>query len=96
MGSPSRAASSPILLVDTDEGSPARGKLYPTVATTPPADDFVPDNLLAIAPRPGFVLVGKRKYAFVVLRAGHSPGEALAQEARHARRLDERIRLQAH
>lgn len=63
------AASSPILLVDTDEASPDRGKLYPTVAVTPPADDFVPDHLLAIAPRPGFVLVGKRKYAFVVLRA---------------------------
>ena len=57
---------SPILLVDIDETSPERGRLFPTVATTPPADRYIPDNMLSIAPRPGFILHEKRKYAFVV------------------------------
>jgi hypothetical protein len=63
------AADSPILLVDIDPQSPELGRLFPTVATTPMADDYVPDNLLAVAPRPGFVLTGGRRYAFVVRRA---------------------------
>jgi hypothetical protein len=72
------AATSPILLVDVDPASPERGRLFPTVSVTPPADDFVPNNLLAIAPRPGFVLTGKRAYAFVVLRAlGDAKGARL-------------------
>ena len=74
---------SPVLLVDVDPTSPARGKLRPTVATVPPVDGYVPANLLAVAPRPGFVLDGNRKYAFVVLRslkdaAGHPLGVAPA------------------
>ena len=58
----------PILLVDVDPASPERGALTPVVATVPPADTYVPDNLLAIAPRPGFVLAPKRTYALVIKR----------------------------
>ena len=58
--------TSPILLVDIDEASPERGRLFPTVAVTPSADRYMPENMLAIAPRPGFILHEKRKYAFVV------------------------------
>ncbi len=63
------AASSPILLVDVDPKSPERGKLLPTVAAVLPPDSYVPDDLLAVAARPGFVLRGDRRYAFVVKRA---------------------------
>lgn len=70
--------TSSILLIDTDEASPERGRLFPVVATTPTPDGkYVPDHLLAVAARPGFVLAPKRRYAFVVTRtfrdaAGHS------------------------
>ena len=75
-------ADSPILLVDVDPASPERGRLRPTVAVVPPADDYVPANLLAVAPRPGFVLVGGRSYAFVVLRTlGDATGHALGVPA---------------
>lgn len=61
---------SSLLLVDTDESSPERGRLFPVVATTPTPDGkYVPENLLAIAARPGFVLAPKRRYAFVVMRS---------------------------
>jgi hypothetical protein len=65
---PADKASS-ILLVDVDEGSSERGKLFPVVATTPPRDAYVRVPLLAAAPRPGIVLHPKRKYAFVVMRS---------------------------
>lgn len=58
--------TSPILLIDVDEASPERGRLIPTVATTPLGDRYIPENMLSIAPRPGFILHEKRKYAFVV------------------------------
>lgn len=60
--------ASPILLVDVDASSSERGKLTPVVATTPPVDGWVSENTLAVAPRPGFVLQPKRKYAFVVMK----------------------------
>jgi hypothetical protein len=41
----------------------------PTVSSQPVHDDFVPQNVLAVAPRQGFVLVARRKYAFVVPRS---------------------------
>src|SRR5262249_1632655 len=71
--------SSPILLLDVDPASPDRGTLVPTVANTPPVDGWVPANMLAAAPRPGFVLHPGRKHAFVVMRslkdaAGHPLG----------------------
>jgi hypothetical protein len=61
--------TSSILLVDVDPSSDERGTLTPTVATTPPMDGWVPDNLLAVAQWPGFVLHGNRKYAFVVMKS---------------------------
>jgi hypothetical protein len=58
-----------VLLVDVDESSDERGRLFPTVASTPEVDAFVPEHLLAVAGRPGVVLHPKRTYAFVVLRS---------------------------
>jgi hypothetical protein len=73
------AADAPVLLVDVDPASPERGALVPTVAVTLGVDDWAPSYLLAVAPRPGFVLVGGRRYAVVVRRslgdaAGHDLG----------------------
>jgi hypothetical protein len=69
---------SPVLLVDVDEKSPERGRLFPTVAATPAADDFAPEHLLAVAPRPGFILSAGRQYAFVVQRSfGDENGKPL-------------------
>jgi hypothetical protein len=53
-----------ILLLDLE-----RGGSLPVVAHTPNPDPYVPENLLAVAPRQGIVLAPKRKYAFVVTRA---------------------------
>ena len=61
--------ASPILLIDVDPTSSEVGKLFPTVATVPGIDDWITDVTLAVAPRPGFVLHGKRKYAFVVMKS---------------------------
>jgi hypothetical protein len=58
--------SAPVLLVDIDPDSPERGRLFPTVAHTPTPDNYVPDNLLAVASWPGFVLAPNRTYAFVL------------------------------
>lgn len=63
------STSSPVLLVDVDPTSPDVGTLYPTVATVVTQDDYVTTNLLAVAPRPGIVLHGNRKYAFVVFKS---------------------------
>lgn len=60
---------SPLLLVDVDEKSPDRGKLYPVIAGAPAPDGYVPEHLLTLAPRPGVVLAPTTKYAFVVRRA---------------------------
>ncbi|MBX3225502.1 MAG: hypothetical protein KF795_33660 [Labilithrix sp.] len=62
-------ARAPLLLLDVDPASPARGTALPVVAHTPGADPYVPENLLAIAARPGIVLAPSRRYAFVVTRA---------------------------
>ena len=71
-------AKQTILLVDVDEASPERGRFFPTVATVIPTDDYVPDNVLGVAARPGFLLHEKRRYAFVVLRAlGDATGAPL-------------------
>jgi hypothetical protein len=69
---------SPLLLVDVDPLSPDRGALIPVVATSFVPDRFVGDNLLGVAPRPGFVLEPERTYAFVVTRdLGDAEGEPL-------------------
>jgi hypothetical protein len=74
--------ASPILLVDVDPASSQRGALTPVVATTPPSDGWVSDNTLTAAPRPGFVLYPKRKYAFVVMKSlGDADGKPLASPA---------------
>ena len=68
---------SPVLLMDVDPGSPERGRLIPTVVSTPvPDGKYVPSNLLTIAAVPGFVLAPTREYAFLLMRsfrdrAGH-------------------------
>lgn len=62
--------SSPILLIDVDAHSPERGKLYPTVASTPHPDlSYVPAFLLAVGPAPGIILHPKRQYAYVIQRS---------------------------
>ncbi|HHH10465.1 MAG TPA: hypothetical protein ENK23_00095, partial [Sorangium sp.] len=45
------AAGAPYLLIDLDEPSSA----YPTVALTLTKDNYVPENLIAVAAAPGFV-----------------------------------------
>jgi hypothetical protein len=73
--------SSPILLVDADATSGSTGKLLPVVAETMAADGYVPDGVLAVAPRPGVVLEPRHKYAFVVMRsADDASGAPLAVE----------------
>lgn len=57
-----------LLLIDVDPASPERGTKIPVVAETPLPDPYVPENLVAVAARPGIVLGPKRKYAFVVRR----------------------------
>ncbi len=61
------ATNAPIMLIDVDAMSQERGKLFPVVGETPGADRYVPDNLLAVAARPGFVLRPNHQYAFVVM-----------------------------
>ncbi len=68
--------ASPILLVDVDPTSPARGALFPVVAGTPPTDRYVLDNTLEVAPRIGIVLEPKRTYAFVVMKSLHDATNA--------------------
>lgn len=61
---------SPVLLMDVDPDSPERGKLYPTIASTPRPDlNYVPDYLLSVGPAPGIVLPANRQYAYVVQRS---------------------------
>ncbi len=59
------AAGAPYLLIDLDEPSSA----YPTVALTLTKDNYVPENLIAVAAAPGFVLHPNRRYAFILTRA---------------------------
>ncbi|MBW2456202.1 MAG: hypothetical protein JRI68_16910 [Deltaproteobacteria bacterium] len=66
--------SSPLLLVDIDPDSPDRGTLYPTLAYTPAADDYTPQDLLAVTAFHGIMLVPGRTYAFVVQRSLNDAG----------------------
>jgi len=71
-------ASAPVLLIDIDPASPDRGRLFPTVATTPPADAYVPEHLLTVAAAPGIILPPGRTYAFIVQRSlGDAAGAPL-------------------
>jgi len=62
------ASNAPVILVDVDPLSDERGRLFPTVAHTPAEDDYVPQHMVSVAARPGFILKSKRTYAFVILR----------------------------
>ncbi len=69
-----------VMLLDVDPASPERGRRFPVVAATPPEDAYTPANTLAVAARPGFVLHGARRYAFVVMRSlRDARGQPLAQ-----------------
>jgi len=59
--------ASPILLIDVDESSPDYAKQIPVIARTLETDPFTAENVLAVAPRPGFILRAGTKYAVVVL-----------------------------
>ncbi|MBM4375148.1 MAG: hypothetical protein FJ095_08695 [Deltaproteobacteria bacterium] len=59
----------PILLVGLEPNSPDRGRLIPVVARVLAPDVYVPENVLAVAARPGFVLRGDERYAVVVRRS---------------------------
>lgn len=63
------SASSPIMLIDVDPASPEAGALVPVVAGELPVDDYTPEHLLAVSPRPGFVLKPSHRYAVVVRRS---------------------------
>lgn len=60
------------LLIDIDPSSPERGTEFPVVAQTL-ANDSYGSGLVAVAPRPGIVLRGDTRYAFVLRRA-FAPG----------------------
>ncbi|MEZ4403081.1 MAG: hypothetical protein R3B06_23865 [Kofleriaceae bacterium] len=67
--------ASPILLVDVDPASPERGRLVPVVAQSLFPDGYAVPYLLAVAPRPGFVLRPSTTYAAVV-RTSAAPDRA--------------------
>jgi hypothetical protein len=72
-----------LLLLNVDPDSAELGQRVPVVAQTLAPDSYVPEHVLAVAARPGFVLRPETTYAFVVLRGlkdaqglnlGASPG----------------------
>ncbi len=71
----------PAWLVDVDPDSDERGTTFPVVVKTLTADLYVPDNVVAVAPRPGIVLRAHTRYAYVLTKdfaPGFSPPAALA------------------
>ncbi|MEW6443165.1 MAG: hypothetical protein AB1640_19685 [bacterium] len=73
------AEESPVFLADVDPSSAEYGRRFPLVMRFyTGADAAHPDNVLALAPLPGFVLSPNTRYAAVVLRAlGDAAGEPL-------------------
>jgi len=68
----------PILLIGIDAEHRDYARLFPAIASTPPVDNFVPTNLLAVAAPPGVILAPDSTYAFVVLRSlGDAAGAPL-------------------
>lgn len=61
--------SSPFALLDVDGASPDAGKLVPVVAATLEPDPYTAENVVAVAPRPGFVLRPGTRYAALVLKS---------------------------
>jgi len=74
------AVGAPVLLVDVDPNSPARGSLHPVVAQTLAVEsEWAPLQVLAIAPLPGVILRAKTTYAVLIARAfGDADGKPLA------------------
>ncbi len=69
---------SPVLLLGIEPGTRDYARLLPTVASTLPSDNFVPDFLVGVATPPGVLLEPNATYAFVVLRSlGDAQGEPL-------------------
>lgn len=67
--------SAPVLFVDIDPSSPDVGTLVPALAKTLEEDRYTTSNVLAVAPRPGFILRPNTKYGVVVMRsAGDAEG----------------------
>ena len=62
-----------VVLLDIDEASPERGTRFPIVARTLAKDAYVPEGLVAFAPRPGITLRAGTRYAYVV-REAFAPG----------------------
>jgi hypothetical protein len=60
---------SSILIIDIDRSSPERGALVPAIAMTLVPDRYTNQGfVLAVAPRPGWILAPDRAYAVVVRR----------------------------
>lgn len=67
-----------VQLVDIDPDSPQRGRRIPTTTMMLEPDRYVEGEVLAVAPRPGFVLRADTTYAFLVRRdLGDVDGEPL-------------------
>ncbi len=82
------AVDDDVVLVDVDAESPERGRVIPSVAATLPVDDFTPEGVLAVAPRPGFVLREHTTYAVLVRRTwGAADGSLLGVPAKLLGRL---------
>lgn len=72
------STDAPVLLIDVDPDSPNRGRLIPTVARTHMSDTYTGDNLLSVAPRPGFILHPDTTYAALVMTSfNDADGEPL-------------------
>lgn len=72
------------MLIDIDIDSPERLHRVPVVASTLFEDDFAPASLVAIAPRPGYVLRPSTTYAVIVMKSfapGFVPPEAFTELA---------------
>ncbi|MFM2161221.1 MAG: hypothetical protein RLZZ383_733, partial [Pseudomonadota bacterium] len=77
-----------VLLVDVDAESAERGRVIPSIAATLPVDTFTPEGVLAVAPRPGFVLKESTTYAVFIRRAwGDADGAPLGAPAKLLGRL---------
>ena len=73
---------SPVLLVDVDSDSPEHGALIPTVAYTQGSDSWTGENLLSVAPRPGFILRPETTYAAIIRTSfNDAAGEPLVVNA---------------
>ena len=75
-------STAPFLIIDIDPNSPNRGHLFPVLAETLAADDYLADFGLAVAPWPGTILPGGRTYAAIVMRqANDEQGQPLTTPA---------------